>query len=284
LKGNFVVIVRQIFSASALPSHVVSGIFAAAVCICSIGAAVASERTQSFGSEWTVGPWDFYGDTAAMEWQYIQYEPWDAALGELREVRVQTDILGEYESQAEDVRIRSAFFKGWSPANYQLATHSYVPIGDKEFLASMSFVYDSPEEIQQWLSSDTAPPAHYYFESRTVAAGHTISAVTTLTFIYDAVPDLLILELAELVLNYEESSVLSVDISSLLLRKLDQVMAHIDQNDLQEACDGIIRFNQAAEELASAGSMEAGASMLLISEANQIRADLYCSQVSRSNF
>jgi len=269
-------ILRHIFSASALSNNMALCIFAMAIFICPIGLAHASEKTQSFGSEWTVGPWEYYGDTAAMKWHYIEYEPWDTSLGELREVRVQTEVLGEHESGTEDVRIRYAFFDGWSPADYQLSTHSYMPVDDKEFLASMSFVYDSPEETQQWLNHDTATPAHFYFESRTVKATHTISAVTTLTFIYDSLPDLLVLELADLVLNYEESSALSASTSKALLRNIDLVMAHIDQNNVQQACDGIITFKEATEDFASEGGIEFGASMLLIAEANQIRADLHC--------
>jgi hypothetical protein len=265
---------RQLFSISAFSNNLAACLCAAVLGFCSIGLLQASEKTQTFASEWTVGPWTYYGDTAAMDWHYIKYEPWDRTLGELREVRVYTEILGEHESRAEDVRIRSAFFNGWSPADYQLATHSYIPVGDKEFLTSMSYVYDSPEEIDQWINSDKAPPGHFYFESRTIKAGHTISAVTTLTYVYDAVPDLLVLELAELVLNYEESSVLSVDTSNLLLRNLDQVMAHIDQNDMQQACDGIITFNRATEKSADTGGIEVGASMLLVAEADVIWAEL----------
>lgn len=267
---------RYIFSASALSNKRVMCLIAAALCVCSVGLVQASEKTQTFVSEWTVDPWNYYGDTAAMDWHYIKYEPWDRTLGELREVRIQTDILGEHESRAEDVRIRSAFFRGWTPANYQLATHSYIPIGDKEFLTSMSYVYDSPQEIEQWLNSDSAPPAHFYFESRTVKAGHKISAVTTLTFIYDSLPDLLVLELANLVLNYEKSSVLSMDTSNVLLRNLNQVMTHIDQNNVQQACDGLITFNRATEESASKGGIEYSASVLLIAEANQVMTGLYC--------
>ena len=74
-----------------------------AVFFCSVGLAHASEKTQSFSSEWTVSPWTYYGDTAAMKWHYIEYEPWDTALGELREVRVQTEILGALESPDENV-------------------------------------------------------------------------------------------------------------------------------------------------------------------------------------
>lgn len=265
---------RQMFPASAYSSNLARCLIAMVLGICSIGLVQASEKTQTFTSEWTVGPWTYYGDTAAMDWHYIKYQPWDGTLGELREVRVHTEILGEHESRAEDVRIRSAFFNGWSPADYQLATHSYIPVGDKEFLASMSYVYDSPEEIDQWVNSDKTPPGHFYFESRTIEAGHAISAVTTLTYVYDAVPDLLVLELAELVLNYEESSVLNVETSKLLLRNLDQVMAHIDQNDMQQACDGIMLFNRATEESADNGGIEVGASMLLVAEADQVWSEL----------
>ena len=268
---------RNIFSASTFSNCIVSCFLIMAISICSIGLAHASEKTQSFSSDWTVSPWEYYGDTAAMEWHYIKYEPWDTALGELREVRVQSEILGEHESRAEDVRIRYAFFSGWSPADYQLSTHLYKPINDKAFSISNSFVYNSPEEIQRWINYDNSSPAHYYFESRTVEAEHTISAVTTLTYIYDSLPDQLVLELVDLVLNYEESSVLSGGTSNVLLRDLDQVMSHIDQNNMQGACDGMVTFINATEELASKDGMEVGAAMLLIAEANQIKADLYCS-------
>jgi hypothetical protein len=234
----------------------------------------ASEKTQNFVSEWTVGPWNYYGDTAAMEWQYITHEPWDTTLGELREVRVTTEFLGELESRGDDVRIRHSFFDGWSPANYQLSSHSYISISDTEFLASMSFVYDTPEELEQWHRSDTAPLAHYYFESRSKEAGHAISAVTTLTYIYDSLPDLMVLELTERVLTYEESSALSSDTSNALLRNLDRVLTHIDQNEMHQACEGINTFSQTTEELANDGGIEYAASMLLIADADQVAADL----------
>jgi len=270
-------IFRNMFSASIFSNYIVSCLLMVAISICAIGFAHASERTQSFSSDWTVSPWNYHGDTAAMEWHYIEYEPWDSALGDLREVRVQVDILGEHKSRSEDVRIRYAFFTGWSPADYQLSSHFYKPVSDKAFSISNSFVYNSPEETQQWINHDNSQPPHYYFESRTVEAGHTISAVTTLTFIYDALPDQLVLELVDLVLNYEESSVLSGDTSNILLRDLDQVMTRIDQNDMQGVCDEMVTFIKATEELASKGGMEVGAAMLLVAESNQILADLYCS-------
>ena len=233
-------ILRHKFSASAMSNNTAFCIVATVMFTCSIDLVQAAEKTQNFISEWTVAPWTYHDDTAAMDWRYIEYEPWDTSLGELREVRVQTEILGEQESRVEDVRIRQSFFKGWSPADYQLSTHSYISFGDKQFFASMSFVHDSPEELQQWLNSDTAPPAHYYFESRTAKAGHSISAGG----------------------------------SNALLRNLDQVMAHIDQDRMQQACDGIDTFSNATEELAGNGGIEFAASELLVAEADQIWADL----------
>ena len=270
-------ILRNILATSTFSNYIASCLLMLTISICSIGLAHASEKTQSFSSDWTVSPWDYYGDTAAMEWHYLKYEPWDAALGELREVRVQIEILGEHESRAEDVRIRSSFFTGWSPTDHQLSMGFNKPADDDAFSVLRSYVYSSPEDLQQWVNYDKVPPAHYYFESRTVEAGHTISAVTTLTYIYDSLPDQLVLELVDLVLNYEESSVVSGSASNVLLRDLDLVMAHIDQNNMQRACDGVVTFINATEELASNGSMEVGAAMLLSAEANQIRADLYCS-------
>jgi len=270
-------ILRNIFSTSTFSNYIASYLLMLTLSICSIGLAHASEKTQSFSSDWTVSPWDYYGDTAAMEWHYLKYEPWDAALGELREVRVQIEILGEHESRAEDVRIRSSFFTGWSPTDRQLSMGFNKPADDDAFSVLRSYVYSSPEDVQQWVNYDNVSPAHYYFESRTVEAGHTISAVTTLTYIYDSLPDQLVLELVDLVLNYEESSVVSGSASNVLLRDLDRVMTHIDQNNMQGACDGMVTFINATEELASNGSMEVGAAMLLSAEANQIRADLYCS-------
>ena len=90
-------------------------------------------------------------------------------------------------------------------------------------------------------------------------------------------PDQLVLELVDLVLNYEESSVLNAGTSNVLLGDLDQVMIRIDQNDMQGACDEMVTFIEVTEELANKGGMETGAAMLLVAEANQIMDDLYCS-------
>lgn len=270
-------ILRNISSASTFSNYIASCLLVVAISICSIGLAHASQKTQHFSSEWAVSPWDYYGDIAAMKWNYTDYELWDSAVGELREVRIQTEIFGERESQTEDVRIRSAFFAGWSPADYKLSMSYNIPADDKPFSISKSYVYSSPADVQQWVSHDNAPPAHFYFESRTVDAGHTMYAVTTLTFIYDSSSEQQVLELVDLVLNYEDSSAFSQNTSNVLLRNLDQVMASIDQSDIQGACDGMVTFTNTTEELASKGSMEVGTAMLLVAEANQTRTNFYCS-------
>ena len=270
-------ILRNISSASTFSNYIASGLLVMAISICSIDLTHASEKTQHFSSEWTVRPWDYYGDIAAMKWHYTEYELWDTALGELREVRIQTEIFGERVSRTEDVRIRSAFFTGWSPADYQLSMSFNIPADDNAFSISKSNVYSSPADIQQWVSNDNIPPAHFYFESRTVDAGQTIYAVTTLTFIYDSSSEQQVLELVDLVLNYEDSNAFSKDTSNILLYNLDQVMTSIDQSDMQGACDGMVAFTNTTEELASKGSMEVGTTMLLVAEANQTRTDFYCS-------
>ena len=270
-------ILRNISSASTFSNYIASCLLVMAISICSIGLAQASEKTQHFSSDWTVSPWDYYGDIAAMQWHYTEYELWDSALGELREVRIQTEIFGERESRTEDVRIRSAFFTGWSPTDYQLSMSFNIPADDNAFSISKSYVYSSPADVQQWVNYDNGSPAHYYFESRTVDAGQTIYAVTTLTFIYDSSSEQQVLELVDLVLNYEDSSAFSKDTSNILLRNLDQVMTSIDQSDMQGACDGMVTFTNTTEELASKGGMEVGTAMLLAAEANQTRTDFYCS-------
>ena len=157
-------ILRNTFSTSTFSNYIASCLLMLTISICSIGLVHASEKTQSFSSDWTVSPWDYYGDTAAMEWHYIEYEPWDTVLGKLREVRVQTEILGEHESRAEDVRIRYAFFTGWSPADYQLSTHSYKPVSDKVFsiLSSVIPIFENAnnkiEEIIIRLNNFITPP------------------------------------------------------------------------------------------------------------------------------
>ena len=248
-----------------------------AIIVCSIGLSHASEKTQHFSSEWTVEPWDYYGEISARKWHYVEYERWDATLGELREVRIETEIVAERESQTDDVRVRRAFFTGWSPTDYQHFMNFNIPANDNTFSISKTHVYNSPADLRQWISSKNVPPARYYFESRTEDAGQTVYAITTLTFVYDSSSEQQVLELADLVLNYEDSSALSKDASNVLLGNLSQVMTSFDQSDMQGACEGMVTFTKTTEELADKGGVEVGTAMLLVAEANQTRSDFYCS-------
>ena len=144
----------------------------------------AGTTVQTFASSWQVSPWNYYGDIAAMQWHYLPYAPWDNSLGVLQEVRVETQFSGLRELGAEDLRIRYAFFTGWSPADYQFGRTTIVTPGASQFEVTESFTFSDPYQLQNWTDVTYYPPAHYYFESRTVAAGHTISAQTTLTYTF----------------------------------------------------------------------------------------------------
>jgi hypothetical protein len=145
--------------------------------------------TQVFDSSWSVAVWDYYGDVAAMRWQYSPYTPWDPSLGTLQQVQVDTTLSGVRESASDTVSIRHGFFTGWAPSDWQLYDHLFIPAGSAEFSASTSFVYLPESGLATWLTYDYLPLAHYYFESRTVGAGHTIAATTTLTYTYASVPE-----------------------------------------------------------------------------------------------
>jgi hypothetical protein len=156
-----------------------------------MGGANANSIVQKFESSWSRSVWDYYGDIAAMQWHYLPYIPWDSSQGTLNKVTVETSISGIRENPAEAVRIRNSFFTGWNPASYQFYEEYQIGSGQAEFSSSTtrSYAFD--------LSSWTVYPyfsgvyvtgqqggAWYYFESRTVSVGHSISATTTLTYFY----------------------------------------------------------------------------------------------------
>lgn len=146
----------------------------------------AATTTQAFESSWDVSPWNYYGDVAAMQWHYLPYVPWDSSLGVLQEVRVDTQISGMRQLSSEPIRIRYAFTTGWNPADYQFYREFSLPGGSSSFGLSESYTFNTQSELQNWAEVSYYPPAHYYFESRSVEAPHSISAVTTLTYTYAA--------------------------------------------------------------------------------------------------
>jgi hypothetical protein len=161
---------------------------------------------QSFNSAWTVDPWDYYGDYAAMRWHYIPYLPWDPSIGQLTEVRVRTTVEGSRTDPTESVRLRYAFFTGWAPNDYQLAQVEFLPGDGDTFSLDRSFVYTEPYELPNWAFPQYLPQANYYFESRTVNASHSVIATTTLEFFFHEIPEpstlaLLLLPLAAVVMR-----------------------------------------------------------------------------------
>jgi hypothetical protein len=143
-------------------------------------------QMQTFASAWTIAPWDQFGTVSAASWQYLTYQPWDSSLGTLEEVQVSTSITGTRALASDDVAIRYSFFTGWSPADYQFQDELLIPAGELGFSAMREFSFSSPEGLANWLTYDYLPDAFYYFESRTTEGAHTISASTSLTYVYSA--------------------------------------------------------------------------------------------------
>lgn len=153
--------------------------------------------TQSFESDWSTDVWNYYGDIAAMEWHYQAYTPWAPSNGKLTAVEISTQISGTRADITDTVRIRSSFFTGWNPVEYQYAQTKYIPGGDLDFSSNWSQLYTTPEEIALvtnylyftgiYETGAGTGGAWYYFESRTENASHTIQATTTLSFYFDAI-------------------------------------------------------------------------------------------------
>ena len=150
----------------------------------------AGEVSQRFLSNWTVEPWNYYGDIAAMQWHYLEYEPWDSKLGKLTSVSVTTTISGTRQ-EAEELKYRYSFFTGWNPADYQFYRQAILPASSLNFSIKESYTFSSAPELKKWENNLYFPPANYYFESRTLANGHSIVASTELQFSYvSAIPEM----------------------------------------------------------------------------------------------
>jgi hypothetical protein len=171
-----------------------------AVVIVALGSwsvAQASLLKQTFDSAWSIDVWDYYGDASAMEWHYQAYTPWDSSLGTLTAVGISTQLTGTREDATDTLRIRSAFFTGWSPVNYQYFQMTYIASGDTSFSSSWNRSYTTPDVIAavtnyQYFTGvynvgAGTGGAWYYFESRSENAGHSIEATTTLSYYYDPI-------------------------------------------------------------------------------------------------
>ena len=147
------------------------------------GSAQAASIVQDFDSNWTIAPWDYYGDIAAHNWQYLNYVPWDASLGTLQSVQITTTLSGT-RSDADALGYRYAFFTGWSPNQYQFADADSIAAGSTTFAATRSFVSGTDFALSNFLSYMYLPQANYYFDSRSDST-HSISARTELVYNYD---------------------------------------------------------------------------------------------------
>lgn len=151
------------------------------------GAAAASAQaasiTQNFNSNWTVAPWDNNGDIAAQNWQYLNYTPWDTALGTLTSVQISTTVNGTRDP-GDSLGLRHAFFTGWSPNQYQFTDAATIAAGSSTFSDTRSFVSGTDFALANFLSYLYLPQAYYFFESRTDST-HSIAATTTLVYNYD---------------------------------------------------------------------------------------------------
>lgn len=147
------------------------------------GSAQAASIVQDFDSNWTIAPWDYYGDIAAHNWQYLNYVPWDASLGTLQSVQITTTLSGT-RSNSDALGYRYAFFTGWSPNQYQFADADSIAAGSTTFSATRSFVSGTDFALSNFLSYMYLPQANYYFDSRSDST-HSISARTELVYNYD---------------------------------------------------------------------------------------------------
>ncbi|MDQ8198782.1 hypothetical protein QEH56_11510 [Pelagicoccus enzymogenes] len=159
------------------------------VIVASIAVSNAATITQSFSSNWIVDPYEYENQTSAWKWHYLPYQIWDASLGELTSVTIDTEFSGKKKDQDDDLRVRISFFTGWNPADYQFSTTEWETDDSNEFTFSNSWLFTDGLGLDNWTSYDYLPQSNYYFESRTYTDGHEISANTTLTYTYEPVPD-----------------------------------------------------------------------------------------------
>ncbi|HRE80775.1 MAG TPA: VPDSG-CTERM sorting domain-containing protein [Opitutaceae bacterium] len=144
--------------------------------------------TQTFTDSWSIEPYSYSNQTSAWEWSYTPYTTWDSSLGTLTQVKVHTTVLGTRNDASESLFLRSSFFTGWNPDQFQHYMSESVAPGQADFSFNFSKSY-SGAGLDAWVNPMYLPQAHYYFESRTYGAGHTITnAVTTLEYIYEPNP------------------------------------------------------------------------------------------------
>lgn len=166
-------------------AHLFSG---AMLAVALVGAAQAATVTQEFDSNWQVEPGN---NSAATQWQYQAFTPFNSALGTLEKVTIKTTIAGTRDDAADSVAVRYAFFTGWSPNQYQFYQANVIAGGATAFSDTRLFTSGSDFALGNFVNYNYLPLANYYFESKSTL-GHSISAKTELTYQYaltSAVPE-----------------------------------------------------------------------------------------------
>ena len=154
----------------------------------------AEALIQKFSSNWSVNVWDYYGTVSALKWHYLEYTPFDSALGKLTSISIVEEISGSRENSADALNIRESFFTGWNPNRYQFSHDYSIPAGINEFSKSFSYQFSAESNLasltnyQYYTGIQASGPgtggAWYYFESGTISGTHSISSETTLTYFY----------------------------------------------------------------------------------------------------
>lgn len=154
----------------------------------------AEALVQKFSSNWSVNVLDYYGTVSALKLQYLEYIPFDSALGKLTSASIIETVSGDRDNSADALQIRESFTTGWDPNRYQFSRDYSIPAGNHDF--SQSFVYDFSStadlarltNYQYYTGVEAAGKgsggAWYYFESETKTGAHSISSETTLSYFY----------------------------------------------------------------------------------------------------
>jgi len=147
----------------------------------------AGQIVQEFENSWTVGLGDNWQSDDAVAWSYQDY-----FLAPSNVTSVELDLFFTVSDYVEgdDLNVRSSFFTGWSPADYQLyVDRTLEGLTGSRTSFGLYYNFDEPTELENWTSSLFGNEGHYYFESTTFAGSHTIEAQTRLTYNVTEVPE-----------------------------------------------------------------------------------------------
>ena len=143
----------------------------------------ATSIVQTFSNSWSVDVWDYYGNIAAMQWQY---QPYATSTETLKSVELTMNIVASDLTIGDDFRYRTAFFTGWDPNSYQLYIDDwFISLTSTSFTISEKYLFTSASDLAGWTNPIYGLNGNYYFESTTINNSHTVNVSTQLTYNYD---------------------------------------------------------------------------------------------------